>query len=141
MLSTGCPLLSLTAWITPANAPSVPDLSMAITGMMVRKMPANSLPTSRIGSQLNSLPARAVCGVTSSDTTATTISSASRSAACSGTSVPKTLNEIAGCHSPLISTRPIRASSSTKLILPSIVMPFESGVGSFFCGSSSSLLR
>ncbi|MCY1222393.1 hypothetical protein D9M72_344830 [compost metagenome] len=140
MLSTGWPLLSLTAWITPANAPSVPAFSMAMTGMMVRKMPAKSLPTSRIGSQLNSLPARAVCGVTSSDTTATTTSSASRTAACSGTSVPRMSNEMPGFHSPLISTRPITASSSTKLNFPSMAMPPESGVGSLRGGSSSSLL-
>ncbi len=141
MPSIGWPLLSLTARITPAKAPSVPAFSIAITGMIVRKMPANSLPTSRIGSQLNSLPARALCGVMASDTSATTTSATSRTSACSGTTVPSTSNSMPGFHRPLISTSAITASSSAKLALPSMRMPGESGVGSSRGGSSSSRLR
>ncbi|MNX79582.1 hypothetical protein D3C86_1112150 [compost metagenome] len=120
MPSIGLPEESLTAWITAANAPSVPALSIAMTGMIVRKMPANSLPTSRIGSQLNSLPLRALCGVAISDTMVITTSSTSRTSAGSVTSVPITSNAIPGFHSPLISTSASTPSSSRKLILPSI---------------------
>ena len=44
----------VTDCITAARAPDVPAFNMAIAGMIVTKIPANSFATSKIGNQLNS---------------------------------------------------------------------------------------
>ena len=84
MVLMGWPALSCTSEIMPANAPFSPACSMASTGEMVMKMPANSLATSAIGSKLNSLPARTGLGVMMSETTVKTSRMASRTRLGSG---------------------------------------------------------
>ena len=134
----GCPAPSFTRRTIIANGPSTPALSMAMTGPMVMKMPAKSLATSRMGSQLNSLPVRALAGVSHSDSKAMQTSPMSRTTFCSNTSVPITWKTIPGFHRPLISTRPRMPASRMKLTLPSKRRgPASSGVASVMLGSSS----
>ena len=83
--STGSPL-RLTASTIGASAPAVPARRIAIAGMMVRKMPANSLATSTIGNQLNSLASRVARGVSHQEAAAISSSSRSRRMFCSSTS-------------------------------------------------------
>ncbi len=54
---SGWPSARVTAETMAPNGPCVPALSIAITGMMVRKMPAKSLATSTIGPHSNWLSA------------------------------------------------------------------------------------
>ena len=116
----GCPWLSVTSRTTSPKAPCSPARSIAITGKIVRKMQANSLATSCIGNQLNSLSRRTVAGVNASEASASSTSRASRTRFCNSSGVPSTDSERPGCHSPDISTAATAATSSKKLILPSI---------------------
>ena len=59
---TGAP-----AWIKPASAPFSPDLRMASAGMMVAKIAAKRIATSRIGAQLYWLSRRTLFGVVSQE--------------------------------------------------------------------------
>ena len=109
-----------------------------MTGMMVRKMPANSLATSCIGPQVNWLSACTLPGVICSEITVMTIRPRSRRMPGRPTSVPATLNTTSDFHRPLISTRPTTPASSTKLTPPSKPNRRSSGVGSM--GRISSFL-
>ena len=126
----GSPLAPVTARTTAPNGPLAPACSMAMTGMMVRKMPANSLATSFIGSQLNWLLSCTSRGVMAIDTSVTAISPTSRTRPGSPTWVPYTSNSMPGFQMPLISTRPTTTASSQKLMAPSKPKLGVSGVGS-----------
>ncbi len=67
MAGSGWPSARVTAATMAPNGPCVPALSMAITGMMVRKMPAKSLATSAIGPHSNWLSACTLAAVIFSD--------------------------------------------------------------------------
>jgi hypothetical protein len=82
---TGSPP-SFTKSTTGASAPALPARKIAIAGMMVMKIPANSFATSMIGNQLNSLALRVTFGVSHHDAAAISSRSASRARFCKPTS-------------------------------------------------------
>ena len=103
---------------------------MAMTGMMVRKMPANSLATSCIGAQPNWLLSCTALGVMASETKVTTTRPTSRTSPGRPMCVPMMSNSMPGFHTPLISTSATTTASSAKLMLPSKPKRVVSGVGS-----------
>ncbi|MCY1532473.1 hypothetical protein D9M68_677490 [compost metagenome] len=132
----GAPSGPETRLTRPVSWPSLPARRMAMAGAMVTKMPANSLPTSRIGAQSNSLPARTGFGVIARESSARPISSPSRTRLCSATGVPMTSKRTPGFHSPDSSTAPTTPASSSRFHLP-CSLSGESGVGSSASSSSS----
>ena len=62
-----CRLARVTACSRKAKLPSRPACSIASTGMMPTKMPANRMATSRIGSQVKPLASRCSSGVSQSE--------------------------------------------------------------------------
>ena len=138
MAGSGEPSGRVTALTMAPNGPLTPALSMAITGMMVRKMPANSLATSCIGPQPNWLLSCTALGVSQSDSNVTATRPRSRTMPGRPTSVPAMLNTTEDFQKPLISTSATTTPSKPKLCLPSKPMPGVSGVGSR--GSISSRL-
>ena len=116
--SSGCPSAPVTSETTGSSAPDVPARNIAMAGTMVRKMPANSLPTSRIGNQEKPLASRLARSVTTQDRYAMASRARSRQRFCSSTVTWKTSKETPGRHTPDISTAATTPASSRKLALP-----------------------
>ncbi|MCY1520585.1 hypothetical protein D9M68_553670 [compost metagenome] len=137
MAGSGWPSARVTAATMAPNGPCVPALSMAITGMMVRKMPAKSLATSAIGPHSNWLSACTLGAVSLYETMAISASPTSRTRPGRPTSVPNTSNTTGDFQKPLSSTSATMPPKSQKLAAPSKPRRGVSGVGS--TGSTPSL--
>ncbi|MNE53392.1 hypothetical protein D3C80_1481190 [compost metagenome] len=130
MALIGAPSGEVTSATSGANAPFSAAFNMAMTGMMVMKIAANSLPTSSIGPHSKPFSLRRLSGVRMSEAIAAAIRMRSRTIFCTSQCRPKTGTEISGFHEPDISTAPITTASNAKLILPEIPIFGVSGVGS-----------
>jgi hypothetical protein len=84
----GLPSGAVSAVKSHAKAPFFPASSIASTGMMQMKMPANRMATSAIGSQVNPLASRCSFGVNASESIAISTRIASRAMFCSSSVVP-----------------------------------------------------
>ena len=79
----GSPSGVVTRLTTPDSAPSRPAFKIAMAGTMVRKMPANNLPTSMMGNHVNPFAVRLIIGVIFQEMKARASRDTSRAIFCS----------------------------------------------------------
>ncbi len=118
MTFTGWPSW-VTIWITERSAPFSPAFRMAMAGIMLTKMPANSLATSAMGPQLKSFLMRDSGSVSFRDSPAMTSRTMSRTMFWSSTGTWYTTNSTPGFQKPLMSTAATTPPSSSRFTLPS----------------------